>query len=889
MDRTSICFPRWGTQNVTLQGDQDFQSNLRRWYSPEESNALERLVLLKARLPRLPTHDFWTEVTEGISSILHAEIAFVMKRVLVDDTDLAVEMPPLGEPGSCLMAAAFHYCANDGSKSTSQSLRFHGHACPCSHMRHDKVFVIPEDFQGFITHNPNKLPIEADAYMAVPLFLEGKCVAHFGAMWSKQKSPSSRLSWGFVEMLLHALEDSIGQRIQDGSDSLRASPTPLQRVIPHTAITGAQSLKPYAGSLSHELRTPMQGVVGMLDIMHATVQEALLSNHDPQLRDIFETLKENVEIVQDSSRRAVVAADNVIQAYDTDTTVPYRPANLSLESSIDSTPPSPSSRQDDRIDAIAVDADPPHANHSKRRRSETASESPSKLARLESATSSEPRTSVSASQHVRDGLLEAEVVAADRQDGQFTTERRASRPSTPAIARTTSSESVTKPSSRPAHVRAMLQYVIKEGLKVGGRPDSVTATDTALGEMLEVRTKASDGTFLLKLIEWSVDANLPETLSIDEKELSKLVSCVVLNAIKFTGQDGGRVRIRARLGLKARSLTIKIVDNGPGIPAAFLPRLFTPFSQEDGSLTRPSDGLGLGLMVAKGIARKLGGDLLCVRAETRVPHSGCEFEIKLPIVTEAGPRRSPSPVASTTPSRREESIHSDSRSISLGAERSNGHPGQTSRPLDPSDNTAGSGPSRTELTTEISSPKSSSDDRQQVPGTLPPASETRKVNRINGCAAPGAKETIDRDLANKYPLTFLVAEDNKINRRLLVSMLAKLGYRIVVEAHDGAEAVRQMSHRLANNERIDVVLMDLWMPLMDGYEATRRILDMDPGGAVAPGPTVLAVTADVTDGALDRAAQVGMKGFMTKPYKLHDLQRLITEYALAPQRSQLPG
>jgi CheY-like chemotaxis protein len=150
---------------------------------------------------------------------------------------------------------------------------------------------------------------------------------------------------------------------------------------------------------------------------------------------------------------------------------------------------------------------------------------------------------------------------------------------------------------------------------------------------------------------------------------------------------------------------------------------------------------------------------------------------------------------------------------------------------------------------------------------------------------------IDSNLAAKYPLTFLVAEDNKINRKLLVNMLSKFGYRNIFEAHDGAEAVRQMSLPRAHHEQIDVVLMDLWMPLMDGYEATERILSMHRGksgvnggmNGASHGPTVLAVTADVTDGALDRAARVGMKGFMTKPYKLMDLQRLITEYCARNQ------
>ena len=171
---------------------------------------------------------------------------------------------------------------------------------------------------------------------------------------------------------------------------------------------------------------------------------------------------------------------------------------------------------------------------------------------------------------------------------------------------------------------------------------------------------------------------------------------------------------------------------------------------------------------------------------------------------------------------------------------------------------------------------------------------------------PSAKKApnFDRHLAKKYPLNFLVAEDNKINRKLLVNMLGKLGYTGVHEAYDGVEAVHQMSiDRKSRGEKaVDVVLMDLWMPNMDGYEATEKIFAMekekrekslrqrkrsaginsnDSDGRARrkqSGVTVLAVSADVTDEALDRAREVGMEGFMTKPYKLMDLEKLILEY-----------
>lgn len=118
-------------------------------------------------------------------------------------------------------------------------------------------------------------------------------------------------------------------------------------------------------------------------------------------------------------------------------------------------------------------------------------------------------------------------------------------------------------------------------------------------------------------------------------------------------------------------------------------------------------------------------------------------------------------------------------------------------------------------------------------------------------------------------------------------MLAKFGYHDVHEAYDGREAVRVMGELKRGGRGVDVVLMDLWMPEMDGYEATERILELFrtgagggdgcgswKEGAVVP-PIVVAVSADVTEKAISRATSVGMEGFMTKPYKLLDLQRLI--------------
>ncbi|KAK5108273.1 hypothetical protein LTR62_008657 [Meristemomyces frigidus] len=901
MERRSICFPEPGTQKILQHGDPKFTQELGRLFASSENDALESLILLKARLRTLTTEEFWSEATEGMSAILGAEMTFVIKRVLVDDQDAAVEMPPLGEPGSCIMAAAFHWCGQDGTKNTLRGSRFHAWGCPCAYMRHDKVFVIPENLPGFITNNPNKLPVPADAYLAVPLFADGKCFAHFGAMWSKDSVAQRGLSWAFIEMLFHALEDMMLDRFMEGSNFVKPAAAPRPRVIPHGAVSLAQSLRPYAPSLSHELRTPMQGVVGMLDVMYATVQEAVELQTDPYLREVFQSLKENIEVVQDSSRRAVEAADNFVHAADMDLTVPEAPS-MPNDDSMDST--SPLSTIDKRPEILVAGSDLPLPRLNKRRRNEdyswTNGNGNVKYARIDSQAPAGTRET----QAGEEVSQTTEKVCLHCQDDSATGALEEEDGAQPTNGAHDNHSRLIAPGLRHTNMREIFRHVINEGLKMGGRPDSAIAQETEFGETIEVRSRGSDGTVSNKIIQWSVDPGVPQTIFIDEKDLTKLISCVFLNAIKFTDQNQGYVRCTAKMSQRGRYISVKVSDNGPGIAVDFLPKLFKPFSQGDGTTTRPSEGLGLGLLVAKGIARKLGGDIMCTRSETRGLARGSEFEIKIPVMAGETVTRPSSPFGSPRP-RQAQVAQTEPTIAPPPFVTQQQQPQPLSQPQPTSHHLtralenvfAGAHLATSDPVIHLSSPT------QSVPTATRP-----KIRR------PVSNPPLDRNLATKYPLRFLVAEDNKINRRLLVSMLGKFGYRDIVEAHDGAEAVRQMERNRievqttkreggggggCEGRRIDVVLMDLWMPLMDGYEATERILDMfgssSSSSAAAtttttttsngagghgddPGPTVLAVTADVTDGALERAARVGMKGFMTKPYKLHDLQRLIGEY-----------
>jgi CheY-like chemotaxis protein len=622
----------------------------------------------------------------------------------------------------------------------------------------------------------------------------------------------------------------------------------------------------------------MQGVVGMLDVMYATVMDAVETQTDPKLRKIFEDLKENIEVVQDSSRRAVEAADNVVHAYDMDMSVPDAPPHLPFDDP-DSASPFSAYPPDRRPEIFVAGSNLPLSR--KRRRDEgssrhTSDASTSKFRKLDGVRSAwykhpEP------SQDLKDGLQEAEVVQSHAYPG--TTLGDAPTVEDADLAAMPSAKRMVAPGLRHTDMQEVIQYVINEGLKLGGRPDSALTHEKEHGEVIEVRSRGSDGSAKTKIIDWSVDPNMPHTLWTDEKDLSKLISCVFLNAIKFTDQEGGHVAVHARLSSRGRYVTIKISDNGPGIPAAFLPKLFKPFSRENESITRQSEGLGLGLMVAKGIARKLGGDLMCTRAETEGPDHGSEFEIKVPVRAGETISRPSSPFGSPMPR--------GATLAPLDVPKTPPFPPLTAGPRSPSKHAWTLHDIVTDNNMPSTPPSPKSQPHIDIPEPLPAVTITSSPpTPPNGTVSrPRIRKSvsypeIDRDLANKYPLKFLVAEDNKINRKLLVSMLNKFGYKTIHEAHDGVEAVRRMNSLRKSDERIDVVLMDLWMPLMDGYEAAERILKQESSrdGNGWTKPTVLAVTADVTDGAQERAARVGMKGFMTKPYKMQDLQRLITEY-----------
>jgi CheY-like chemotaxis protein/HPt (histidine-containing phosphotransfer) domain-containing protein len=142
-------------------------------------------------------------------------------------------------------------------------------------------------------------------------------------------------------------------------------------------------------------------------------------------------------------------------------------------------------------------------------------------------------------------------------------------------------------------------------------------------------------------------------------------------------------------------------------------------------------------------------------------------------------------------------------------------------------------------------------------------------------AAPAQRTdrgTLDPSMARRLPLRVLIAEDNIVNQKVAVKMLGRLGYRPDV-VNNGLEAVEAVAR-----QRYDVLLLDVQMPVMDGFEAARRITaTRGPGDR----PRIVGMTALAMTGDRERCLEAGMDDYITKPVKPEELQGALERAAPA--------
>lgn len=130
-----------------------------------------------------------------------------------------------------------------------------------------------------------------------------------------------------------------------------------------------------------------------------------------------------------------------------------------------------------------------------------------------------------------------------------------------------------------------------------------------------------------------------------------------------------------------------------------------------------------------------------------------------------------------------------------------------------------------------------------------------------------------------YPLKIMVAEDNPFNKLFIDKLFEKFGYNDSIHAENGVEVLQKLE-----GEDVDIILMDIQMPEMDGIQATKRIIDQYGDDR----PYIIALTADANEGNKQEYLSYGMDGFLSKPFRAEDLQAILKEYSIKMNKAKEP-
>ncbi|CAO3362278.1 response regulator [Azospirillum melinis] len=397
-------------------------------------------------------------------------------------------------------------------------------------------------------------------------------------------------------------------------------------------------------------------------------------------------------------------------------------------------------------------------------------------------------------------------------------------------------------------------------------------------------------------IGFYIDPLLRRTLLGDPTRIRQILVNLVGNAVKFTDQGSVAVELEVLDTTDAHLvLRITVTDTGIGIPAEAMPTLFNKFQQVDGSITRKFGGTGLGLAICRQLSELMGGSI-AVESSLGI---GSRFLVDLPLALseEAVPPaeqplagRSVLVVDDLAVNRRVVASMLDSLgarptcvengSDALEALRRGAAVG---RPFDVvlADQTM-PGMGGDMLLATVAGDPALIGTRRVLIVTLGPA-----VRSESGPAPGLAHATLNRPLrqgslaaclaglfaaaapvASSAPPAeakvedvprrgrILLAEDNRTNQLFATTLLRRLGYTVEV-AEDGEQAVAA-----ACRGGIDLVLMDVQMPGMDGLEAAQAIRAR--GGALACLP-IIALTADAMPGTRELCLRAGMSDYLTKP------------------------
>ena len=360
-----------------------------------------------------------------------------------------------------------------------------------------------------------------------------------------------------------------------------------------------------------------------------------------------------------------------------------------------------------------------------------------------------------------------------------------------------------------------------------------------------------------------VASEVPARAIGDPLRLQQILFNLLGNAIKFTEKGSVRLFLEGEGGELDGSLAlrIRVVDTGIGLTAAQRDRLFNPFVQADSSTTRRFGGTGLGLSIVRRLAEAMDGGVEVHSA----PGVGSTFLVTVRL--EAAPR---APASAGLP------LENLSLILSLP---------------DPQESAAIARYLRdagAEVDVVVSSETAVTIDGQSNQVCLADLKRPWRRDVLVRAIAQAAGRTGVISPATQAPAPVgrlggrvLVVDDNSVNRKILARQLELAGTSADMAA-GGEEALAMWRSR-----PYDLMLADLQMPDMDGFELARRIRqgEASTGGARLP---ILAVTASALESEEERSRASGMDGFITKPVGIEQLKATLEVWLKGAPRQSAP-
>ncbi|UUY07027.1 response regulator [Pseudomonas sp. J452] len=375
-----------------------------------------------------------------------------------------------------------------------------------------------------------------------------------------------------------------------------------------------------------------------------------------------------------------------------------------------------------------------------------------------------------------------------------------------------------------------------------------------------------------------LDPRLPTQVLGDPTRVRQIVSNLLSNALKFTRYG----RVDVRVVPSAGGVRILVSDTGIGIAQEAQSRIFQPFTQAGVGITRQYGGTGLGLALTRRLCEAMQGQLSLNSQEG----FGSQFCAELPLPSHTPAQQWPALSGRVIAFCQANSGLAELLGSWLG------NWGLSYRRLD---SDASLGGQQADLLISDSAERlvelhqSSNAPLLLVSayGGFLSSEQTSALAPFEQLARPLARATLQQSLQrllqprqgsnvstpvvqpNKLrQARVLLVEDNPVNQLVAKGMLAKLGCEVAVTGH-GGEALSYLE-----KNSVDLVLMDCNMPVMDGYEATRRIRQ----NGRWPNLPIIALTANALPDERERCQAAGMNDYLAKPFRREDLATLLDNW-----------